>query len=207
MSLLGDTEWSRRGGVEGFKKIDTQMELPMSSRPGRYREEVFVLASKKILSDMKPWYISNYCNSERDLEELRIGIYDCIKHLRSNLDGYSLAVRLSKDMSIEPDAELVDILDSASSHMYTSHLTLISEWVKSTGLKLEFKEGDTVYFDHEKIEYKGTVYTLHSDTGRYVVNCKSLGHTDLDAFTGTRGKYLDAEEVRKQSKKELRKHE
>ena len=50
-------------------------------------------------------------------------------------NGYEIARDLERYAGVSPDAELVEILDSASSHVWLAHRAAVSKWVEEGGIR------------------------------------------------------------------------
>lgn len=59
-----------------------------------------------------------------------------------SLDGYDIARQLEKDHLCEPDAEMVEMLDSAYGYVSQAHLEAVKLWVAQHKVTLKRRVGD-----------------------------------------------------------------
>ena len=97
-------------------------------------------------------------------------IIDCI--FEYDNDGYHLAEFLKENVYIEPDSELVDILDGVSTIKHSLTNEIISQWVKENfleipndviGKKVNAKQGYRKYENHYITGIKPETYEVTID--------------------------------------------
>jgi hypothetical protein len=96
-----------------------------SKRPTSRSPEVIEIAAEKLAPEVAKW-----CNEPVN-HKIREGL---VSALRYGTDGYKLARELEDKWYISPDAELVDILDGASSIVWDAERQAVAEWVKANGI-------------------------------------------------------------------------
>ena len=125
------------------------------SRPLRNAPQVIHKAAELLLPDVMEWLNDDDYQSEHVLEMLK-------RAIRYATDGYAIAKAIDQNECLDPDAELVEILDQASSHLRTAYSEVCTAWVK------------------ENIR--------NTTDGRSLVYIESLGH--VKECTGCHGTYL-----------------
>ncbi|MBA1157794.1 hypothetical protein [Microvirga mediterraneensis] len=96
-----------------------------SKRPTSRSPEVIEIAAEKLAPEVAKW-----CNEPVN-DEIREGL---VSALRYGTDGYKLARELEDKWYISPDAELVEILEGASSIVWDAERQAVAEWVKTNGI-------------------------------------------------------------------------
>ncbi len=88
---------------------------------------------KRVVDQYQKW-----CTSGGGYEETRETYEDDIINclFESDNDGYVLATFLKEKVYIEPDSELVDILDCVSNVMYSLTNEIIGQWTKENFLEI-----------------------------------------------------------------------
>jgi hypothetical protein len=155
------------------------MKTPLTQRPKSYDETVVKEAAEKLLPDVIGWLGDDGTPESEVLEDL-------IKALRYGDDGYEIAK--SMDGNYSPDAALVEILDSASSHKRFALEKACKEWVAAEGLDGP-EIGANVTHSRSK-DAIGTVMRNWPD-GRSTVAFPELGH--VTEGTGCHGLILEWE--------------
>jgi hypothetical protein len=106
----------------------------------------------------------------------------------SDNDGYALATFLKEKVYIEPDSELVDILDEVSNVMYSLSKEIIGQWTKENfleipsdviGKKVNAKQGYKKYENHyitgiKPETYEVTVAEIFNKKGGWVVRYEDI---------------------------------
>lgn len=87
-------------------------------------------------------------------------------------DGYALARDLDRYSSVMPDAELVEILDGAASHLTKVHEDAVRAWVKIVGFAPRHGVGDVVRCRHGE----GPVHQVRVELAQYVVDVERRGN-------------------------------
>ena len=89
-----------------------------------------------------------------------------------DLDGYKLAKELD---DWEPDAALVETLDSADSWVRKAHDQACSEWVRIHTPPV-YALGTVVFAKYRGKKVQGEVVRADEAYARYTVRCRELGH-------------------------------
>lgn len=111
-------------------------------------------------------------------------------------NGYELAKKFEDDLCLEPDAELVEILDGFSMYVYDCISKAEKEWVKACNITPSLSIGDLVEVEYRKKPYQGKIYDIKLDKAEYIVNVPDLGHVEAGQ-SGTNGLYFHFEDVEK----------
>jgi hypothetical protein len=130
-----------------------------------------------------------------DNTELQQCIEDAKEVLSGNIDGngYELAKDFESDFGYDPDAEMVEILDSVWYKKNEILNNTIKQWVIDDNIKPEYSVGDTVMFTHGREgEVIGEITSIYENTAQYVVCVEILGHEK-----GKSGSIVNYEKVRK----------
>jgi hypothetical protein len=117
----------------------------MDKRPTRRDAAVVAEAARWLASKVHGW-LKEGGDNVSTYEEVLSDLVDALKW--GDTDGYELAKSLERNRSYDPDANLVEILDEASSVFSRAHTEAQKAWVISSGAKPQFKPGDTVKFSH-----------------------------------------------------------
>lgn len=150
------------------------------SRPKRYSKEVIEATAIKLLPLVLKWL-----NDEQDNGELLVSI---IKAIECNDDGFDIATSLHDIDDLEPDAELVRILDDTSHIKSQCQKELCIKWIAEKGIKPLHGTGDTVMYQGDK-----SVIKKITEDGQYLLFIASKGH--VESGTGTHGIYVNWEDV------------
>ena len=139
----------------------------MNPRPERKSKEIVKQAAEKLADDMvKNWGLP--------VEDRDLAVDDLSEALRYNEDGYDLAREL--DGKYDPDAALVDILDSASHLLSSAHTAACEKWVAESGLKGP-EAGARVLSTKRQYLDAGEGIVVRSNTdGKSTVSFPKLGH-------------------------------
>ena len=107
-------------------------------------------------------------------------------------DGYKLAKDIEDGVSeIQPNAELVDVLDHFGMDIHHALSTARQQWVKDTGWKPSFKIGDQVKFTlHRGTVHDGVITDLKEEEGIYTIS------KDLKARKHSGGYIIDNDKVK-----------
>lgn len=97
-------------------------------------------------------------------------------------DGYLLARALEKANVLDPDAELVEILDAAELEVNRQHTMAMEKWVKATRKRPQYRIGDAISWNGEtytiaRIFFETYKYALkrnETDTIYQIVNCEDV---------------------------------
>jgi len=81
-------------------------------------------------------------------EEIAKGLRHALARAMS-LDGYDIARRLENDNLCEPDAEMVEMLDTAYGYVFQAHREAVKGWVRGNNITLKRKVGDRIRYREE----------------------------------------------------------
>jgi len=102
----------------------------LSPRPTIRSPQVIRAAAEALAPEVAAW-------AEEEVNEEVISGLE--KALRYDQDGYELARALERSWLISPDAELVEILDSASSYLWDAERKAVIEWVMQNGVTVDLE--------------------------------------------------------------------
>ena len=127
--------------------------------------------------------------SERaEYRDIAIGVMEDASHK----NGYELARDL-ESQGFDPDSHLVEILDGASSLLYSAHTRGLKEWVKGWNIKIPFTLGQAVMVKHKGGMVSGKITKLEPEVAMCVVCCPELGH--VESGLGTHGLVINSEDI------------
>lgn len=132
-------------------------------RPTRHDEGVVREAAKLIAAECGRW------DSDTGPEEW---IEDLVKVRHHWDDGYKFARALENSCHVDPDADLVDILDGAYSHLAMVHDRETRKWVGIVGFQPAHAVGDVVTCS----QGTGPINDIRVETAQYVVDVKRSGN-------------------------------
>ena len=120
---------------------------------------------KRIVDQYERW--SNQYGINEPRESYEEDIIKCL--FEYDDDGYHLAEFLKEEVYIEPDSELVDILDGVSTAMHSLTNEIIGQWIKENfleipsdvvGKKINAKQGYRKYENHYITGIKPETYEV-----------------------------------------------
>ena len=139
---------------------------------------------KNLVDSYQKW------NSDNDIDEPRStyenDIIECLGHY--DLDGFALAQHLKDYVYVEPDSELVHILDDVLFVKSSLEREMLSQWVKENfltisddvvGKKVNAKQGIRKYENHyitgiKPETYQVTVSNTIDKNGGWVINFENI---------------------------------
>lgn len=156
-------------------------------RPTMYDDGVCRVAAEKLWERIKR-------DSGDDAADNEASIKSITEAIRYDDDGYAIARHLEHD-GWDPDAQMVDTLDSAFSEKLRACETETSKWVDENGIKPEFAVGSSVRFKDRSTRksHVGEVTKVELDQARYWLFCEELGH--VREGVGTHAIVLNYEDV------------
>lgn len=128
------------------------MSIP---RPPRNDPAVRAAAVKQLVDECVKWDGDNPDPAYWEKAFARISL--------SN-NGYEIARDLDFHAGVAPDAELVEILDSASSYLWGAHDRAVEAWVEANGIVPTLAIGDRITCRSGT----GTISGIDTKSGRYV---------------------------------------
>ena len=164
-----------------YMKLQDKITRPKLSKENINRENKHF---KRVVDQYEQWCTG--CGSYETHETYEQDIIDCLEE--SDLDGFALAQYLSECKYIEPDSELVYILDDVSNVMYSLSKEIIGQWTKENfleipsgviGKKVNAKQGYKKYENHyitgiKPETYEVTVAEDFNKKGGWVVRYEDI---------------------------------
>jgi hypothetical protein len=165
-----------------YMKLQDKVNRPKFSRENINRENKHF---KRVVDQYQKW-----CTSDGGYEETREtyenDIIECLE--RYDLDGFALAQYLSEYKYIEPDSELVHILEDVSFVKSSLETEMLNQWVKENfltipddvvGKKVNVKQGIRKYENHyitgiKPETYQVTVSDKIDKNGGYIVGFENV---------------------------------
>jgi hypothetical protein len=150
-----------------YMKLQDKVKRPKLSRENINRENK---QFKRVVDQYEQWCTSGGGYETRETYEE--DIIDCL--FESDTDGFALAQYLSECKYIEPDSELVHILEDVSNVKYSLTKEIIGQWTKENfleipsdviGKKVNAKQGYKKYENHY-------ITTIRSDTYEVTISDK-----------------------------------
>lgn len=131
-------------------------------RPLRRNTDVLQIAAERMATDIvKRWDTTG--NAEDWVAPLmERGL------IARGYDGYKLAREL-ESYGIDPDSDLVEVLDDVSHHLDDAHSEEVERWVKFMNIRPERKEGDVVSWTSGRGVLTGTIRTIMEERAYYVI--------------------------------------
>jgi len=139
---------------------------------------------KSLVDSYQKWNQDDYFTEHRSTYEN--DIIECLE--RHNLDGFALAQHLSEYKYIEPDSELVHILEDVTFVKSSLETEMLSQWVKKNfltipddvvGKNVNVKQGIRKYENHyitgiKPETYQVTVSDKIDKNGGYIVGFENV---------------------------------
>ena len=165
-----------------YMKLKDAAKRPKLSKENINRENKHF---KRVVDQYQKW-----CTSDGGYEETREtyenDIIECLE--RHNLDGFALAQYLSEYKYIEPDSELVHILEDVTFVKSSLETEMLNQWVKENfltipddvvGKKVNVKQGIRKYENHyitgiKPETYQVTVSDKIDKNGGYIVGFENV---------------------------------
>jgi hypothetical protein len=165
-----------------YMKIQDKVNRPKFSRENINRENK---QFKRVVDQYQKW-----CTSDGGYEETREtyenDIIDCLEEY--DLDGFALAQYLSECKYIEPDSELVHILEDVTFVKSSLETEMLSQWVMENfltipddvvGKNVNVKQGIRKYENHyitgiKPETYQVTVSDKIDKNGGYIVGFENV---------------------------------
>ena len=164
-----------------YMKLEDKVNRPKLSRENINRENK---QFKRVVDQYQKWCTDGGGYETRETYE--DDIIDCL--FESDNDGYALATFLKEKVYIEPDSELVDILDGVSTIKDSLSKEIIGQWTKENfleipsdviGKKVNAKQGYKKYENHyitgiKPETYEVTVAEDFNKKGGWVVRYEDI---------------------------------
>ncbi len=165
-----------------YMKLKDAVKRPKLSKENINRKNKHF---KRVVDQYQKW-----CTSDGGYEETREtyenDIIECLE--RHNLDGFALAQYLSEYKYIEPDSELVHILEDVTFVKSSLETEMLSQWVKENfltipddvvGKNVNVKQGIRKYENHyitgiKPETYQVTVSDKINKNGGYIVGFENV---------------------------------
>jgi hypothetical protein len=133
-----------------YMKLKDAVKRPKWSKENINRENKHF---KRVVDQYQKWCTG--LGSDEPYETYENNIISCL--FEYDLDGYALATHLKDTVYLEPDSELVDILDGVSTIKDSLTQEIIGQWTKENfleipsdviGKKVNVKQGYNKYENH-----------------------------------------------------------
>ncbi|WP_158810280.1 hypothetical protein [Beijerinckia sp. L45] len=131
--------------------------VPPTARPGRSKPAIMRRAAEQLGIEV----LALLKDPRAKLDDV---VDDLLKVMGSRTDGYDLAKQLERQ-GYDPDAEPVEILDTADSYVRNAHDDAVKEWVKAEDITLDLPLSAVVTTRHGD----GPIASLYPETAKYVV--------------------------------------
>jgi len=165
-----------------YMKLQDKVNRPKFSRENINRENKHF---KRVVDQYQKWCISDG-GYEETRETYENDIIDCLEEY--DLDGFALAQYLSECKYIEPDSELVHILEDVTFVKSSLETEMLSQWVKENfltipddvvGKNVNVKQGIRKYENHyitgiKPETYQVTVSDKIDKNGGYIVGFENV---------------------------------
>jgi hypothetical protein len=148
-----------------YMNLQHKVNRPKLSRENINRENK---QFKRVVDQYEQWCTG--LGSDEPYETYEKDIISCL--FEYDLDGYALATHLKDTVYLEPDSELVDILDGVSTIKDSLTKEIIGQWTKENfleipsdviGKKVNVKQGNNKYENH-------CITTIRPDTYEVTVS-------------------------------------
>jgi len=164
-----------------YMKLKDAAKRPKLSKENINRENKHF---KRVVDQYQKWCID--LGSDEPDETYEKDIISCLS--KYDLDGYALATHLKDTVYLEPDSELVDILDGVSTIKDSLTKEIIKQWTKENfleipsdviGKKVNVKQGYNKYENHyittiRPDTYEVTVSDKIDKNGGYIVGFENV---------------------------------
>ncbi len=165
-----------------YMKLQDKVNRPKFSRENINRENKHF---KRVVDQYQKWCISDG-GYEETRETYENDIIDCLEEY--DLDGFALAQYLSECKYIEPDSELVHILEDVTFVKRSLETEMLSQWVMENfltipddvvGKNVNVKQGIRKYENHyitgiKPETYQVTVSDKIDKNGGYIVGFENV---------------------------------
>jgi hypothetical protein len=131
-------------------------------RPGDHKPAIRAEAVEEMLDDV----MKQESIPENEREQTRKALADAFEH---HEDGYKAAKTLEDQHGWDPDASLVDTLDSFHGYLWDAHRKAVKAWVNEYGIKPQFNVGDRVQATWGYEEITGTIRSIDTDVAQYTI--------------------------------------
>ena len=168
-----------------YMKLNDKVKRPTLSKEKINRENKHF---KRVVDQYERWCKDGGGYETRETYEE--DIIDCLFEIDN--DGYAIATFLKEKVYIEPDSELVDILDEISTITHSLTSEIIGQWIKENfleipsdvvGKKVNAKQGYRKYENHYITGIKPETYevTISDDInkkGGWVIRYENITFLD-----------------------------
>jgi hypothetical protein len=158
-------------------------------RPTIRDESVIRSTAEELLVKINKWATADTGLSVEELEDTLNDV-----HGGPTANGYDLAKFLDSEFGIEPDAQLVEILDCTWGIADGFLRKITKEWVYQYKIIPGKKIGDLVSIKYQKSDIvTGEITAIDTDLAKYTVCCESQGH--VKKGIGTHGSIINFEDI------------
>ena len=140
-----------------------------------------VEVAEKMANKIQEWLKGG--GEESEYSELLADCIKVIKHTTKGDDGYSIAKDF-EDLYYQPDARLVELLDSTTFWMHDAETKAVTQWVKDNNIQPKLAVGDKVSAKLSSFKtITGEISSIKDLVGQY---CILDGHiTYIAAYENT----------------------
>lgn len=158
----------------------------MSGRPKKTDDAILTAVAIRLAADFCKEWPSDFPADKESMDVLIEDLRDTLKQA-FELDGYQLAREMDAK-GYDPDARMVEILDSADSYVRTAHTAACVAWVKDGGIVPPDVGSRVTCAECKGV---GQILNNHPD-GRSTVCFADMGHSPKGP---TRGRILEWEKL------------
>ena len=175
----------------------TQVTPGNNQRPTRNDPSIAAKAAEKLLPKVLEWMREDDGVDDAEIPDIQQQIEQVLRDTSMSGDGYELAKELEDSAFWSPDSRLVEILDHAGSYESEAVDELVAAWLVANQMQPMRCVGEAVQYSsgagRPVKTYPGTITSIDSARGYYVVNVPALGHV-LEGV-GTHGTYVPWENI------------
>lgn len=166
-------------------------------RPTSHDDSVLEQAASVLVEQYNGWLEEG--GDEPDDEREIIEILKKVLADSYNFDGYKICRDLERHYHIDPDSQLVEIMDDVGFLISSAEQTAVQNWVKRFGIQPRFKVGDKVSVGHPiKGKHLGEITKVDEKEAKYTIYVEAIGH--VREGSGTHGWIKNFEEVENANK-------
>lgn len=170
--------------------------MKTTPRPRQHDDAVIEKAIDRLLpAVLKHLDINPSSTDPDDLDYIKDCRNDLIKS--ADDDGYAFARNLDHK-SWDPDAELVDILDSYGTYLYAARQEAVKAWVKEVNPQPLYTVGTKVRYKRDMYGsdwVDATIAEIRTETAEYVINSTQLHGLSHGGSVHTMGDIVPFEHV------------
>lgn len=146
--MTGASPNGGRAVVNGAASVSALRTSVPSARPKRSDPAIRQAAITSLAEDCAKW------DNDESAENIADWV-DCFRRVSISGNGYEIARDLENYGGVQPDAELVEILDSGSSYLWRAHDKAVEAWVSENDIRPTFADGQRVTYRGENGVIRG----------------------------------------------------